>query len=229
VLGEHTYRRRLATVWETIGLRGAEDHEPSVSVLVPLQAGQDARPLAAAIRAQTLRPHEVVLVAGDGAAAPALEWWRTHLPGIPVRAASATGDLWQEAIGSSGADAVAVMDPRDHYGPDYLRDHGLTLEYASHDFLGKQSFQRREGQTRVVSVTPGSEFHPVRSVPSATLVARRAAFTPEVLQAVRTSRVFSRPSDDILSIDAFNYVQNAHVAYGSAAPLESPMLALVEA
>lgn len=229
VLSGHTYRRRLATVWETIGLRRAEDHDPSVSVLVPLQAGQDPRPLAAAIRAQTLRPHEVVIVPGDGTPAPALEWWHAQLPGIAVRASSTAGDLWQEAIGSSSADAVAVMDPRDHYGPDYLRDHALALEYASQDFFGKQSFQRREGQTRVVCVTPGSEFHPVRSVPSGTLVARRAAFTPEVLQAVRTTRVFSRPSEDILSIDAFNYVQNAHVAYGSAAPMESPMLALVEA
>ncbi|HEX7086752.1 MAG TPA: methyltransferase domain-containing protein [Vicinamibacterales bacterium] len=229
VLGEHTYRRRLATVWETIGLRRAENHDPAISVLVPLQAGQDARQLAAAIRAQTLQPRDVVLVPANGAPEPSLEWWHAHLPGLSVRAASTAGDLWQEAIGSSGADAVAVMDPRDHYGPDYLRDHALALEYASQDFFGKQSFQRREGQSRVVCVTPGSEFHPVRSVPSATLVARRAAFTPEVLQAVRTARVFSRPSEDILSIDAFNYVQNAHVAYGSAAPMESPMLALVEA
>lgn len=229
VLGEHTYRRRLATVWETIGLRRAELAPPSIAVLVPLQTGQDCRPLAAAIRAQTQRPHEVVLLAPDGAPAPSPEWWRAQLPGIPVRATSTSGDPWQEVIGSSGAHAVAVMDPRDHYGPDYLRDHALALEYAPNDFLGKQSFRRREGQTRVVSVTPGSEFHPVRSVPAATLVVRRQAFTPEVLQAVRTGRIFSRPSDDILSIDAFNYVQNAHVAYGSAAPMESRMLALVEA
>ena len=229
VLGEHTYRRRLASVWDTIGLRPFAERQPSIAAVAQLRTGQDPRPLAAALRAQTLRPHEVVVVADEGEPLPSHEWWSAQLPGVAVRAATASDDHWRQAVAASDADAIAFLDARDHYGPDYLRDHALALEYSTYDCIGKQSFQRREGRARIVCVTPGSEFHAVRSVPAATLVVRRAACTPDVLQAVRTSRVFTRPSEDILSIDAFNYVQNAHVAYGSAAPLETPVLALVEA
>ena len=229
VLGAHTYRKRLASVWDRIGLGNGGDRDTSITVLAQLRSREGGRRLAEALRAQTLRPREVVLVADGIARQGTVEWWRSHLAGIPVHQVTTPADAWKQAVEPSDADCIAVMDDRDHYSADYLRDYGLAAEYSTADFFGKQTFQRRDGHTRLSRVTPGSEFRAARVVPTATLVVRRQALSADLLQAALASRAFSRPGDEILSIDWFNYIQDAHVAHGTAAPLDTRLLAQVEA
>ena len=112
---------------------------------------------------------------------------------------------------------------------EYLSDGALTMEYAACDFVGRQTFLRRDGSARLVRIAPGGEFQAARQVPSATLVARRAACTERVLAAALASRVFTRPSNEILAIDRFNYVQDAHVVHGAAPALDERLIAEVEA
>ena len=229
VLGEHTYRRRLASVWERIGLGGQAERPLSISVVALVRSPEGARILAEALRAQTLQPRDVVLMS-DGALPPAvLDAFRSQLPASAIHQAQRDGGEWKGCVEPAVGDAIAFLDDRDHYGPDYLRDHALALEYSSHDFVGKQTFQRRTGRARLKRVAAGAEFRATRSVPSATLVVRRHACSPDVLHQALASRTFSRPDDDVLSIDWFNYVQDAHLAYGAAAPLDARLRAAVEA
>jgi hypothetical protein len=229
VLSEHTYRRRLLSVLSRIGLVGAIDLPASMAVMALTRSAEGARRLAEALRAQTLRPSEIVLVPQARLPDRQLEWWRAQVQDVPVRQVQASESAWAQAVGASDAGSVAFMDDRDHYGPDYLLDHALALEYAPGEFIGKQTFERRQDRTSIRRITPGSEFRLTRQVPSATLSVRRQACTQDVFAAILGSRSFVRSGDEILSIDRFNYLQNAHAAQGTAMPLDQGLRAQVEA
>jgi hypothetical protein len=70
----------------------------------------------------------------------------------------------------------------------------------------------------------GHSFWRVRSVPSATLVARKSELSGQMFWGVMRSRVFRKASDEILSIDHFNYLQDVMRSGAGADGAPSPKL-----
>jgi spore maturation protein CgeB len=219
VMRGHLYRDRLRQAFEVVGLKLPDVQEPRFTVVVRVGSAADLQLLPTLLGAQTYQQFEVVIVSNTRLSDTTIEPIRNALSGRRVvNLFSESSDLYLECVGASNCEHIAFADLRDSYGPEYLADYALALAYSGADLVGKHTFwhvgtnveERRIGD-------PGREFTYVSSVPSATLVVKKAVLTREMFQKVLGNRVFKIKGRQILSIDRFNYLQNAVVG----APLEA--------
>jgi hypothetical protein len=135
---------------------------------------------------------------------------RNAMPQIAVTNvdSEAKGSL-ARCLAASPAEYLAFLDLRDSYGPNYLEDLRLAAMYSGSDFLGKHSFYELAGPEVRSIRRPGNEYHRVDCVESATLLSRKSALSQEFLNQALDSRAFRVPGRLILSLDRFNYLQNA--------------------
>lgn len=131
VMSEHTYSHRLQTVCRTIGLDAAADREPPcVVVLLP---GADVERTARELAAQTIPPRCVYVPGGDaGAAAQRAALNAAGFDAPEVQIEQLAGIIRRE----HHAAAVAFMNGRHAYGPEYLRDGLQPLFYSGCDCSG---------------------------------------------------------------------------------------------
>jgi spore maturation protein CgeB len=226
VLEEHTYGRRLDEVWERVGLtNGKQSSPPIFTVVARVRSTEGGRCLAEALARQTYRAFDVVVLTDGALPETTLSWWRNRLSMLSVRNVRIeSNDAYRQCLDASDSDYLAFLDDRDHYGPNYLRDYALAVRYSGRRFFGKHTFRRRLGADDVALSSAGHSFWHVRSVPSATLVAHKGDISRQVFWGVIRSRVFRRVNDDILSIDHFNYLQDATRSGAGADGAASPKL-----
>ena len=220
VLEHHTYGHRLETLCDRIGLPPGSASTPRLSVVARVADQAAGLQLADAIAAQSVRPAAVVIAAQGEMTPDQTQAWRNRLPGVPVQPVTEAADgALEQAVEAAAADWVALVDDRDHYGPHYLQDYALAAQYSpSSELLGKQTFCRPNGGADPVVVAPGGDFRATWSVASGSLVAKGSILSSGLLREALRSRVFCRPGADILSIDRFNYLQDARPAGAGVDP-----------
>ncbi len=210
VMREHTYRHRLQEVAGLAGIPAPEPSEPRISVVVRVTAGADLTCLAAQLASQTYRAFDVVLVSADPMPVRDLQALQNALPGLAVETVTGAGDVFARCMKASHAEYVAFLDMRDYYGPNYLMDHAVAATYSDTVFAGKHTvFQNGSPDGERGLKQPGHEFTHVTSVQSATLAAKKTALSKELFTRALNRRVFKTSDRPILSIDRFNYLQNA--------------------
>lgn len=210
VMREHTYGHRLREVFESVGLTLPAPREPEISVIVQIGSESELECLVPMLRAQTYTRFDLVLVSQAPLSSDALQRLRDALPELAV--ASAVGEpdeVYEQCQQASAAKYLAFFDVRDAYGADYLLDHALATMYCDADFLGKHTYCGHNSTGEQQLKEPGHEFHYVASVPSATLVARKTALSKSLFEQALSGRSFLVDERQILSIDRFNYLQDA--------------------
>jgi len=105
-------------------------------------------------------------------------------------------------FGDYSCDFVTLFDENDYYGKNYLYDMALTTRYASDRVIGKAAFYTSDG------VTDLSKAY-TRCLEKVSL--RRQMVSAEELSegTLLTSVSGYAPETEILSIDEFNYCENA--------------------
>jgi spore maturation protein CgeB/SAM-dependent methyltransferase len=210
VLREHTYGHRLREICERVGLKVPEVREPRVAVVARVAGEAELAALAEVLAAQTYRRFELILVSGVALASRSLEGLGNALRGVRVhRVVGEPGDVHGACMAASAAEHLAFLDARDTYGANHLLDLALAATYAGVDFVGRHTFYEGDAAGGRRLRQRGYEFRRVSSVPSATLLARKAALTKPLLMRALTGRVFQAGGPPILSIDRFNYLQNS--------------------
>lgn len=126
---EHTYRARLDSIVAQITGVAHSTPAPRVAVLIGVENAAEADRALESVTSQRGVGVEVTAVCDD-------ELARTRLAdaGWQVYRRAELPDT--DAV-LGGAAALAVLDPRDWYGPQYLLDLVLALEYCGTDVVGK--------------------------------------------------------------------------------------------
>jgi SAM-dependent methyltransferase len=142
VLGQHTYRERMATVARTAGFDVDTASAEAVAVLACLDGrggGDELTRLIATLAGQTRAPREVVLSTRDDADIAAVQ---QALPDAGVRGTAHMPDApaaerIRELAALATAPWVAVLDATTEYDDDHLTDLHLATRYAEADVLGR--------------------------------------------------------------------------------------------
>ena len=209
VLREHTYQRRMQEVAAQVGIASPPPAEPRISVLIRVKSASDIECVASILAAQTRRPFELLLLSKGELPAHALELLRDALPNVPVKnVLGLSGEAHGQCM-NTRAEYLAFLDLRDSYGANYLMDYALAASYSDADFIGKHTIFQAGFNGGHQLQQAGQEFKFVTSVESATLVAKKPALSQKLFEQMLNSRVFQTGDRRILSIDRFNYVQNA--------------------
>jgi FkbM family methyltransferase len=197
VLGEHTYAHRLAYMASCIAGRSIAAPQPRVVVVAEVDGSAHAARVVAAVQRQTWHDIRLLLIGPAG----------TDVGGQPLlddRAALVTA--------LADDDYVAVFDPADHHGPDYLRDMALATCFAPDDGVTKAAFHTAGPDGSVRLHCDGQQY---KRIGSATL--RRSLVRASTLRSALSSA--EGPLGDIelrdrsfVALDEFSYCEEAQRA-----------------
>ncbi|SDG53504.1 hypothetical protein SAMN05421505_10569 [Sinosporangium album] len=168
-----TMTERVDTLLGHVGLPAARA-TLTTSIILAVQNPAELDAALAQISRQTGDVRQLVLMGPPEAA---------RHPGLPqgydvvVRAAdptTTTGGLLNRALDLCDGDLVAVMDPRDLYGPHYLTDLSRAFLYSSADIVGKAShYAHLSAAGATLLRRPDAEYSYLPEIAGGTLLARR--------------------------------------------------------
>jgi hypothetical protein len=216
VIGEHTYRHRLAEVATALGFNVAAypDEEVAALALVDdVEQARSFRAVVASISAQETRPAEL-LVGSHTSVAGDLQELQADGSEIRVRvvqqdAQSSRTQRYRELASMAASPWLAILHPGHSYGEHHLTDLVLTTRFVDADVIGNASFETSEGSETVDRSLEHrfvDSVHPHSVLVKRELVERRG--WPDDVAAGSLSDWF-RQGVRIYSGDAGNFEANA--------------------
>jgi glycosyltransferase involved in cell wall biosynthesis len=154
VLREHTSRSRLEYVVATVTGTAPDATAPLVTVVVVEDQTPGTDRAVALARTQRDVRVEVVLVTDRAAGSE---------PGVRRVRRDELATLGAGDLLGAGSAGLAVFDPRDWYGEDYLRDLVDATAWTDADVIGKAA-HHRAGEDGAVTRVPGATYQPVRGI-----------------------------------------------------------------
>lgn len=144
VLTEHTYRHRIDTVLERVGLPDQVAADPSVTVIVSTNRPQQLDHVLASVGQQAGLDLQLVLVTHGFEAAEevghrAADLGVHHVVALSAQRDQSLGACLNLAVKAADGEVVAKFDDDDLYGPQYLGDQLRALEFSGADVVGKRA------------------------------------------------------------------------------------------
>lgn len=133
VHSKHTYRHRLQTISEIVGLNLKPLKVERVAVLV--FEASNVENVIQSINAQSLKPEWIMLINGKAVDAKKIE----SATKIAVRTGESFSDIMSFVEECKEATGVAVFNGNDTYTSEYLSDASLALSYCGCDSTGMAS------------------------------------------------------------------------------------------
>ena len=220
VTREHTYAARFRTIAHTIGLDLAPlSDAPLVSVVVPLADQRWFENALANLRRQRHAPLEPVWVLRAGAGGGLAERVAREYPsGIAIEVGA---DAPLEAMLRCGLEIargtlVAVFDPRDLYGPEFIGDLIMAMSYAATEMVGKGAYFTAPPSGKIPALCQSSaRYRYVDEVMASAWLARRDFVQRVGLDQILSVEDGGRPvarangSGRIYGADPYNYLRLA--------------------
>jgi spore maturation protein CgeB len=209
VMEEHTYSDRMKYILDQVGIKSSKKKLISFTILAKVSTIDEINRLAAIIKLQTYRQFDLIALSHRHLPKKSLEKLRnlardTQITNVVLDSINSSA----QCIQASNSEYFAILDMRDYYGSNYLKDFALAAMYSGSDLLGKHSYLSfSQKSEKIKKRSMGYEFRYVNSVPAATLVFRKASFLEETFAKFFQSRVFRSDDNHILSTCRFNYVQ----------------------
>lgn len=222
VMGEHTYRHRLAELAGALGFNVTAYPGEEVAALAlvdDVEQARRSRAVAASISAQETRPAELLIgshtsVVGD------LQELQSDGSEIRVRVVqqdpeASRSQRYRELAALAASPWLAILHPAHTYGEHHLTDLVLTTRFADADVIGNASFETTEG-TDAIDRSLEHRFvdsvHPHSVLVKRELVARRG-WPDDVGGAGGSLSDWFRHGVRIYSGDAGNFLADAALGH----------------
>ena len=166
VFAEHTYTHRLQTVLDSIGLERPRIGPPRITMLAPAETPEQVLAAWENYRRQEYEGKRLMLCGPQPAAFAQVDRITGSNAGVQVttRPDASWGPLIQAALKACAPGHVALLNPVDYYGPDYLTDYAHALRFVTEPAIGKATFYRAENGHEPSVVAPGHEHQVTEQV-----------------------------------------------------------------
>ena len=201
VMREHTYRERLGSVISTVFDWQYVPEPVRIFMVCFVQNEDEAKKCLVHFKRQNYPHKELLIIDKTGR----FETREKNVTTVTVRKGMKVGDL-------CNANAfLALIDPVDYYGADYLTDLVLGTHYFHGDALGKAAYYRNEtGEKNPVIVNENAVYRSTK-----VLELRRAIVKTARISAVEIKSLKSIARTDefgteltCISLDEFNYCEH---------------------
>jgi spore maturation protein CgeB len=208
VLNHHTYGDRARTVYEALGLKYPDKGSVRFTLVSKVASMNQIRYLEKMLRRQLFTAFDVVLIKdGERFDEDLVLEIRSLFSPIQVNIMHTGEEQLEKRIMESFVSThLAFIDAGKYYGPHYLNDFALALNYADPDVMGKKSIRRIGAGNSMETVYPGNEFRYVASLDGAASVHRKNTIDPFRIRDYASNATVTDESMRILSIDPFNFL-----------------------
>lgn len=215
VFSEHTYAHRLNTVLEAVGLGNGCDARPFVTCVAPVETVADVLAAWQMFQRQRYERKQLLLCTQDTVVAERAAQVAGRDAGVQVVHLGETtwGHTIRQAIEACPDGHLAMINPRDYYGPHYLTDYAHATYYLAEPVIGKARYFSANGDGTPSLAGKAMEYRYVASAYPWTLCLSksRAQERATQLQGARTPWEWCnramRATARIYSPDRFNYVK----------------------
>jgi spore maturation protein CgeB len=197
VLGGHTMTHRLADMVAKVTGRDYSITAPRIVVFARVRTAEELNSVKAAYSCQSWRQKRLLLLTELGAESHCQSAGVELLD--PADAVNAGVRILQDA------DWIALFDPRDHYGRQYLTDLALATSYCDVEALGKsRRFSRsRSGEVRLIG---DERYRHAPISPRCSLIQAKSVDRSTLLLLAAGDGAASTITG--LAVDEFNYCEN---------------------
>jgi FkbM family methyltransferase len=196
VLSQHTYAHRIASVASCLSGHEVRPPRPRVALVAEVVTTEQARRVVDAVARQTWSDGALILVG------PA----DTAVAGDGARYVADRSGL---APALAGFDHVAVLDPDDHHGPDYLGDLALATTFARGTGVTKAAhFRWTDGTATLVG--DSNQYKPCPAAVLRRSLVRVAPFVAALADAGPRLGDTHCNAPDLVAVDEFGYCAEAH-------------------
>jgi spore maturation protein CgeB len=155
VLKEHTYKNRLQTIINKIGLEKNVLTNPKVTIISSTQREEFIDGLYENIANQNYENIEVVIILNRNSMN--IDTWKKRFSDlghdvkiIQIDESLSLGHCLNKAIDESDGEIIAKIDDDDYYAPNYLTDMVLAMDYSNADIVGKSAHYIQFQQTNLL-------------------------------------------------------------------------------
>jgi spore maturation protein CgeB len=220
VMEAHTYNDRTAYIFDKVGLPFTKYSWAGFTVAIYVKPGDDLKSLANMLENQVYRDFKVIVIFNKDVPIRQEEEQEIKklikdklldiVPCDPARGLNTIPGLDQNEY-------VAFLHSECFYGKHYLQDYAMAVRYASPNKMGKAACFSL-GNSGLELLNQGLEYTYVPLVGNASLVIHHSQLAGISADAVLNKPDFISENHDILSIDAFNFIQSAGPAKNKFEP-----------
>lgn len=204
VMSAHTYRHRLDFIRAALGMPRRAQPAPIV-VVGRVETKSEMESLVASFSGQTWSDKLLFLYSSNPEVRMPDGNGQIVLDNNPLATA-------KRAL-AVGGDAVGLLHPNDWYGPNYLMDLCLGLDYGGRPAVGKVAQYQFDAakSDRLILVNDDQQYRPIVA---ASLSVRAALIRPVALDAgvvvkwLETPEAATLPGGEGLGLDEFNYIRD---------------------
>jgi len=211
VLENHTYHQRTKEIFALAGIRTMEKPRPKFLVVSPVSSDGEIRAVSVFLQQQHYRDFKVLFVMKPGGQIPekSFEEAKNRLSPNEVLFIEQESENVEKLLTDiPDYDYLAIMNPENYYGINYLRDYALAIGYSGAGILGKKSFFQTDKSGKCILVNKGNEYRFTMDAPAASLAISNNLLTAERIRTLLMHETFSLGNNDILSTDPYNFVLN---------------------
>ena len=201
VMQQHTYNARMQFILSCINGHKTTDAAPHVALFATATARRDVQNLITLFEAQSHTNAHLYLHASG------VDTDDIHASGVTISGHSDT--LIEQALHTSGDTALfGAWHPYDHYGPNYLTDLVLALNYSDAEGFGKACHYVWQNGTTVLC-DDAHRYRPVQDVPLRAALLKGSHMTHDLLADILESAgSCTAPGLEMLAVDEFNYCRD---------------------
>ncbi len=208
VLENHTYLHRLNFILKKCNLDTISIKLPRFTILSNVETNDDATYVQSILSQQTYQNFDVILLSDNNQKISTQTVIMRNLPffkGLNMRYLYDTNEINDSIDG----DYLVIINPRDYYGPNYLKDYALSYLY-NHDaeIIGKKSYFHQDNLNLKLEEI-GNEYLNSSKVLVSTLAVNKNFFGEINFSNLIKQEWFDLSSSgkSILSLDRFNYLK----------------------
>lgn len=196
VLTENLYEDRLGYITEKLYGKNMKEELPVITILSYIEKKEQAIRLMALLRKQTYKRFRIVFISDDAITDGNIQFEQYSVSQAKkLTIENCIKDDW-----------VAVMDPCDWYGENYLKDIVLTLRYLKDaDAIGKSSFFQIQKDGKVRISGDGTRYKNVDRISLRRgMLSKRVILTKQLWEIISLEEWKSNAT---FSVDEFNYCE----------------------
>lgn len=217
VLEHHTYHMRKNKIFKIANIYFEQKKVPCFLVVSKVNSMDDAHYLYDLLKDQKYKKFETLLFLNTERREPDLNKNALIRLFLPLQITVVHNDLCEfknSIINNRGCTHIAIMDPKNYYGPNYLRDFSLAVQYSDANIFGKKS-HFSYNKAKLQRLNQNMEYQYSSSVYTGSSIINKNTFLEMDYFELIGKEVIDSNNSQILSIDPYNLIHGGRNASDS--------------
>ncbi|PAB59571.1 glycosyltransferase family protein [Anaeromicrobium sediminis] len=214
VFKKHTYRHRMETILEKMGLGYKKREIPGVSIIACINSPNKIENVFSNFERQNYKKKELIIILNNNSMK--VEEWKKpydHVKVFIMNERKSLGECFNFAINKARYPYISKFEDDDYYAPEFLGDLMDAFEYTDAHIVGKQTYYSYvEGSKTLAIRFPNLENQYVNSLCESAFIMKKEIWKQIKFtdMTVRTVKIFFedciKSGKKLYSVDRFNYV-----------------------